>query len=100
LRSGVLEDIEITPEDVGLTRRPLEQIAGGSPGQNAARLEALLSGRGPEADTSIVGLNAGALLATAGRAQTLREGVEIALEALRSGTAGQTLFAFVEASRG
>jgi anthranilate phosphoribosyltransferase len=100
LRSGVLEDIEITPEDVGLTRRPLEQIAGGSPAQNAARLEALLSGRGPEADTSIVGLNAGALLATAGRAQTLREGVEIALEALRSGTAGQTLFAFVEASRG
>ena len=100
LRSGVLEEIEITPEQAGLERMPLQQIAGGTPAENAERLAALLSGRGGEADMAVVALNAGALLATAGKARDLREGVSIAFDALRSGRANATLRAFVEASRG
>jgi anthranilate phosphoribosyltransferase len=100
LRSGALEELEITPEDAGLMRMPLQQIVGGTPSQNAERLTALLSGRGTEADIGIVALNAGALLATAGLQPTLRAGVDLALDALRSGAAGRTLLAFVEASRG
>lgn len=100
LRDDALEEIEITPEEAGLERRPLEQITGGSPSENALRLAALLSGRGSEADTSVVALNAGALLMTAARAHSLGEGVEMALDSLRSGRANATLEAFVEASRG
>lgn len=100
LRSGLIEEIEITPEQAGLARKPLQQISGGTPAENAARLAALLSGCGGEADTSVVALNAGALLMTAARAASLREGVDMALEAIRTGRANATLQAFVEASRG
>jgi anthranilate phosphoribosyltransferase len=100
LRAGLLEEIEITPEEAGLERMPVQQIAGGTPTENAARLAALLSGRGGEADNAVVALNAGALLMTAGKAANLREGVAMALDAVRSGGANATLQAFVEASRG
>jgi anthranilate phosphoribosyltransferase len=100
LRAGKLEEIEITPEQAGLKRMPVQQIAGGTPAENAARLAALLSGRGGEADTSVVALNAGALLTSAGKAPSLREGVAMAFDALRGGQANATLQAFVEASRG
>ena len=100
LRAGLLEEIEITPEQAGLERMPVEQIAGGSPAENAARLIAILSGRGSEADTAVVALNAGALLMTAGKARDLRDGVSAAQDAVRSGLANVTLQSFVEASHG
>jgi anthranilate phosphoribosyltransferase len=100
LECGRLEELEITPEQAGLDRMPLRRIRGGSPAENARRLAALLAGRGGEADTAIVGLNAGALLMTAGRAATLREGVDMAMDALRSGAANAVLTHFVEATRG
>jgi len=100
LRCGVLEDIEITPEQAGLKRLPLQAIKGGSPTQNAERLATLMSGRGGEADAAVVALNAGALLMTAGLAESLREGVGMAFDSLRSGRANATLQAFTEASRG
>lgn len=100
LRCGLLEEIEITPEQAGLKRMPVEQIAGGSPSENAARLAALLSGSGGAADEAVTALNAGALLMTADKAASLREGVDMAFDALRSGRANATLQDFVEASRG
>jgi len=100
LTGGELEELEITPEQAGLKRRPVEQIAGGSPRENADRLGALLSGKGRESDTSVVALNAGALLMTAGVAANLKDGVGAAMDAIRSGRTGKTLDAFIEASRG
>jgi anthranilate phosphoribosyltransferase len=100
LRAGALEEIEITPEQAGLDRMPVQSIAGGSPQENAQRLSALLSGRGRDADTAVVALNAGALLMTAAVAASLREGVDMAFDAIRNGRADATLQAFIEASRG
>jgi anthranilate phosphoribosyltransferase len=100
LRGGALEDVEITPEQAGLKRMPVDSIAGGSPAENGERLAALMTGRGGEADTAVVALNAGALLMTAGTAGSLRDGVAMALEALGSGRANATLRNFIEASRG
>lgn len=100
LIDGELDEFEITPEQAGLDRMSFEQITGGPPAENAQRLVALLSGGGNAADISVVALNAGALLATAGLAGELREGVGIALDALRSGKASRLLADFVEASRG
>jgi anthranilate phosphoribosyltransferase len=100
LRAGRLEELEITPEQAGLERMPVHSIAGGSPQENARRLVALLSGAGGEADTAVVALNAGALLMTAEIVANLRDGTGMALDAIRSGSAGATLSAFVEASRG
>lgn len=100
LAGGNLEELEITPEEAGLRRLPLDQIAGGSPDRNARRLRALLNGRGGEADETVVALNAGALLMAAGKAENLRFGTVMALDAVRSGRAGEVLDRFIEASRG
>ena len=95
-----LEEIEITPEEAGLRRLPVERIVGGSPRENAARLSRVLEGKAREADSSIVALNAGALLMTASIAPDLRRGVAMALDAMASGQALNLLHRFVEASRG
>jgi anthranilate phosphoribosyltransferase len=100
LADGELEDLEITPEQAGLRRLPLDQIVGGAPNQNARRLRALFSERGKEADETVVALNAGALLATAGKVDNLRQGTVMAIDAIRSGLAGEVLDRFIKASRG
>jgi len=97
---GRLEDFEFTPEQAGLKRMPLERIRGGSPAENAQRMTDLLSGRGGQADTAVVALNAGALLMTAGRVPDLKAGVAAAMDALHGGLARSLLDRFVDATRG
>ena len=79
---------------------PLQQISGGSPDENARRLQNILSGVGGRADISVVALNAGALLMTAGKVADLKDGVGFAMDSMRSGRARAVLDAFIEASRG
>jgi anthranilate phosphoribosyltransferase len=100
LSDGGIERVEITPEQAGLDRQPLQAISGGSPADNAERLRSLLEGRGRPADRAIVAVNAGALLATAGTAASIGEGTRIALEAIGSGGALRVLDSFIEASNG
>jgi anthranilate phosphoribosyltransferase len=100
LSNGEMTELEITPEEAGLERAPLNVVTGGDPAENAGRLRALLAGRGSEADNDIVILNTAALLHAAGKAATLREGADEAREALLSASAGKVLDRYVEASRG
>jgi anthranilate phosphoribosyltransferase len=100
LQAGRLDEFEITPEQAGLDRMPVQAIAGGSPQENARLLLEILSGVGGPAEIAIVALNAGALLMTAGKVASLGEGVGFAMEAMRSRRAREVLGAFVEASRG
>ena len=99
LNEGNLESLEITPEQAGMRRYPLEQVAGGDPATNAVILAETLSGRATAAQAAIVAINAGALLFTAGVAGDIRDGVEQAADAISSGRARQLLDRFVEASR-
>ena len=100
LTDGAVEEIEITPEDAGLARAPLSVVTGGDVAENALRLRALIDGAGSQPERDIVALNAGALLMTAGKAATLRDGVARAADVLASGAAGKLLDRFVEASNG
>jgi len=93
------EELELTPEQAGLERVPLRAVQGGDVAENAARFRALLDGKAPEADEQIVLLNCAALLLAAGKAGDLREGVEQAREALRSGKAASVLQRYLEASK-
>ncbi len=79
---------------------PLSVVTGGGPEENAARLSAILRGGGERAENDIIALNAGALLLTAGKAATLRDGAATARDALLSGKAGRVLDTYVEASNG
>ena len=100
LSRGRLEDQVLVPEDAGLHRAPLETAVGGDAAENATRLRLLLAGAGTRAEQDITALNAGALLLTAGKAKSLREGTAQARDALLSGEGGKVLSAYVEASHG
>lgn len=100
LGEGRIEPLTLTPEQAGFARRPLEQVKGGGPEENAARLAALLRGEGDEAESRITALNAGALLMTAGLAGSFKAGVELASGTIADGTAFGVLQSFAEASRG
>lgn len=81
----------MTPEDVGLRRAALASIMGGSVEDNAERIITVLTGAetGPPRDA--VALNAGAGLVVAGLAKDLRDGVAMAVDAIASGRAYDTL---------
>lgn len=86
LDSGRVRVHEVTPEDAGLGRARLEDLAGGDVERNVAIARSILDGeRGPRRD--VVLLNAAAGLVIAGKAQDLKEGVQRAGVAIDSGAA-------------
>lgn len=90
LVDGDIHVFDITPEDAGLKRAPLNELKGGDANVNAAKLRALLHGEtGPYRD--IVLLNTAAALIVAGKAKSLEQGVALAASAIDSGAAGLSL---------
>ena len=86
LENGVVQEIELHPEDAGLPVHPFEDILGGSPDENAAALKALLGGA-HSAYRDAVLLNAAAALTVAGAVTDLRDGAEMAAASIDSGAA-------------
>lgn len=87
LAGGKTRRFEIEPEEIGLTRAPIEAVRGGDATYNARELQNLLEGRGGDAYRDIVILNSGAALLVAGKADSLAAGVDLAKKALRDGRA-------------
>ena len=77
---------ELVPEDVGLRRRPAEELRGGDAAFNARALEAVLRNE-PGAALDAALYNAGAALWAAGLASDIREGVLASRESVSSGRA-------------
>jgi anthranilate phosphoribosyltransferase len=100
LCDGEITQLILSPEDAGLERAPLNVVTGGEPAENAARLRSLLSGAGSDAEGDITILNAAALLHTAGKAASLKEGAAQARDVLLSGEAAKVLDRYIEASNG
>ncbi|AGN01713.1 anthranilate phosphoribosyltransferase [Salinarchaeum sp. Harcht-Bsk1] len=94
---GDVSEFEIAPEEIGLDRAPVSEIAGGSPEVNAKDLEGILTGEvtGPKRDVILA--NAGAAIYVAGEANSIEEGVEVAANAIDSGEAAARLDALREA---
>ncbi|MGR3491786.1 MAG: anthranilate phosphoribosyltransferase, partial [Shimia sp.] len=86
LADGKVTDIEIHPEDAGLSPHPFEAILGGTPEENGVAFRALLDGA-PGAYRDAVLLNAAAALKVAGRVDDLKDGARLAAEAIDSGAA-------------
>jgi anthranilate phosphoribosyltransferase len=100
LSGGRVREIEIQPEHAGLPRFALGDIHGGDPDHNAARLEALLRGRGEVAHVTAVAMNAGTLAWIFGAAQDLEAGAALALDAIQSGRCMDRLELLAEVSHG
>jgi anthranilate phosphoribosyltransferase len=99
LKAGRVTRFEVTPEDAGLPRASLDDLRGGDPAANAAKLTVLLDGRrGPLRD--VVLLNAAAALIVAGRAPDLRAGVDQAAAAIDSGAAARALERLIAITNG
>ncbi len=80
----------VEPGELGLSEAGLEDVAGGTPEQNAAASRAVLEGEsGPRRD--LVLLNAGAAIYVGGRAADLTGGIEKAAAAIDSGAAQEIL---------
>ena len=89
-KDGAVRRFQVTPEDAGLPRAPIDAIRGGDGEENAAALRALLAGQtGPYRD--IVLLNAAAALVVSDRATGLAEGAVLAAAAIDDGRAAQAL---------
>ena len=90
VRGGEVRMLDVEPEDFGLRRARLEELAGGSPEENADAVRRVFGGEtGALAD--VTALNAGAALYVGGLAADLRQGVEIAQATLASGAAERKL---------
>lgn len=86
-----------TAADMGLSECRVEELTVDSPAQSAQVIRDVLSGKpGPARD--IVLANAGAALLTAGRAQSLRDAVNMAAVAVDKGAAKQKLESLITTS--
>lgn len=85
--NGATRNFEIAPQDAGLEAVPLERLKGGDAAHNAHALERLLECEGERAYRDIVVLNAAAALVIAGAARDLKNGAQLAQEALDDGRA-------------
>jgi anthranilate phosphoribosyltransferase len=74
------------PQDFGIRVYKDENVAqGGTVEENAHILETVLAGRGNEAQTDIVALNAGAILWCVDKVSSLREGYMLARQSIQDG---------------
>lgn len=93
--NGKLTTYEITPEQMGLTACKAEDLVGGTPEENAQITKAILKGeKGPKRNAVL--MNAGAALYVAGKADSIKAGVELAGEIIDSGKAYEQMEKFVE----
>ena len=97
IRDGWYKTYVITPEDFGFARCSKEELRGGSPAENAEITRGILKGdKGPRREAVL--MNAGAALYIGGKAESMKEGIELAAQLIDSGKALETLERFVEIS--
>jgi anthranilate phosphoribosyltransferase len=94
VRDGQVRSYEVTPEEFGIERAPLEAIAGGDAATNAGMIREILRGT-ESARRDVVLLNAAATLVAAGQADRIAEGIPQAARSLDSGAAAAKLEALV-----
>jgi anthranilate phosphoribosyltransferase len=97
VRNGVVSTSTLTPEDVGLSRAPMESLIGGDAVENASILRAIFSGEtGPRRD--IVLVNAAAVLVAADLAPDLPSGIALAAHTIDSRAVTELIRALARSS--
>ena len=96
IKDGKITKYKIDPEKLGLSLYSKDDIVGGTADENAVITRDILEGKEQGAKRDIVLLNAGAALYTIGKAATIKEGVEIARQAIESGKALAKLDEFIQ----
>lgn len=97
IKDGWYRSSVITPEDFGFERCSKEELKGGTPQENAEITRRILGGEKGHKRNAVL-LNAGASLYIGGKAESFKEGVELAAKIIDSGKAMETLEKFIEVS--
>jgi anthranilate phosphoribosyltransferase len=99
IRQQQVKYYEVTPEDFGMRRCGLKDIAGGPPAFNAQVIRDIFAGveRGPRRDFLV--LNNAAALYVSGKAASIRDGLDLSRSLLDSGAAQRKLEEFVSRSQ-
>ncbi|ETI67912.1 anthranilate phosphoribosyltransferase [Neobacillus vireti] len=98
LENGTITNHSFYPEEAGLPQYENSCIKGGDAKDNAEILVNVLKGKsGAHRDTVL--LNAGIGIFTAGKADTINEGIQIAKDIIDSGAAYEKLTALIEKSQ-
>ncbi len=95
---GKISEHELDPQEFGFKLYPKEAIIGGDAVQNAAITLSVLKNEADEAKMSVVALNAALALVASGKARDVKDGVEMALYAIKSGKAYETLQKVIDVS--
>ncbi|HBA98247.1 MAG TPA: anthranilate phosphoribosyltransferase [Lachnospiraceae bacterium] len=94
-KDGTFSSYEITPEQFGFKRCSKEELAGGTPEENAAIAWEVLDGKpGPKLDAVLI--NAGAAIYLASDGITMADGIKKARNIIESGAAKAKLGEFIK----
>lgn len=95
IRDGWFQSYQIRPEQFGYNSCAKEELAGGTPEENAQITRDILEGREKGPKRQAVCLNAGASLYITGKAKTIEEGVRMAESLIDIGAAVKKLEEFI-----
>lgn len=90
IKDGWFRTTVISPEDFGFERCTKEDLKGGTPEENAKIVRDILGGQKGHKRNAVL-MNAGASLYIGGKADSMKEGIELAAEIIDSGKALKTL---------
>ncbi|MBQ6512188.1 anthranilate phosphoribosyltransferase [Methanobrevibacter sp.] len=96
LKNGETRSYEISPEDFGMKIASKEDLTGGDAKENAQITLSILEGREKGPKRNAVLLNSAAGLYSAGKVESIDEGVKLAEEIIDSGKALEQLEKFIE----
>lgn len=93
-----IKEYEITPEELGMKRWPIESIKGGTADENKQIFLDIFNGKqGGSRDVTII--NAAAALKVSGLAKDFKQGIKLAQDAIDSGAAMKKLQEMIEISK-
>ncbi len=97
IKDGWFKSTVITPEKFGFERCTKEDLRGGTPEENARITLAILNGEKGHKRNAVL-MNAGAALYIGGKADSMKDGIELAAQIIDSGKALATLDKLIEVS--
>jgi anthranilate phosphoribosyltransferase len=87
IRSGLIRTLYLEPENLGIPRKPIDELLGGDAGENSRILRDILEMKLNGAKQDVVLLNAAAGIYVSGQADSIERGLELARKSLESRSA-------------
>jgi anthranilate phosphoribosyltransferase len=85
LDHGDVRELSLNAQDFGLPSYPIRAITGGEPDVNKMLIMNALNGEGEEAHRAAIAMNCAALLVLTEKAESFKQGTEMAMEVMRQG---------------